>query len=321
MITYILFVAGIILLIKGAGFLINGASSLAKKFGVPTLVIGLTIVAFGTSMPELIVNIISAIKETTEVAFGNIIGSNLSNILLILGIMAIVYSLKVERSTIWKEIPFAFLAVLVLFIVSNDFIIDKISVFSLARVDGLIMLCFFAIFLYYALELARRNKAHLESETIKIKTHKGHTIFFMIAAGLVGLFFGGKWTVEGAVYIAQQFGLSQFLISATIVAIGTSLPELVTSITAALKKEVGLAVGNIVGSNIFNIFWILGVTSIIAPVTIPDFINVDILFLVFVTFLLFLFMFIGKKHELQKWQGVVFVTLYVGYIVFLIVRG
>lgn len=321
MITYVLFAIGIALLIKGADFLVNGASSLAKRFGVPTLVIGLTIVAFGTSMPELIVNIISAIKGTTEVAFGNVIGSNISNTLLILGAMAIIYSLKVERSTIWKEIPFAFLAVLVLLIVSNDFIIDKVSVFSLTRVDGLVMICFFVIFLYYAFELARRNKAQLESEKIKIKTHKGHTIFFMIVAGLAGLFLGGKWTVEGAVYIAQQLGLSQFLISATIVAIGTSLPELVTSIAAALKKEVGLAVGNIVGSNIFNIFWILGITSIIAPVTIPGFINVDILFLVFVTFLLFFFMFIGRKHELQRWQGIAFVILYIGYIAFLIIRG
>jgi cation:H+ antiporter len=321
MITYILFVIGIILLIKGAGWLVNGASSFAKKLRVPTLVIGLTIVAFGTSMPELVVNIISAIKGTTEVAFGNIIGSNISNILLILGIMAIIYTLKVDRSTIWKEIPFAFLAVLVLFIVSNDFIIDKVSVFSLTRVDGLIMLCFFVIFLYYAFELARRNKAQLETKNIEIKTHKGHLSFLMIGIGMIALFLGGKWTVEGAVYIAQQFGLSQFLISATIVAIGTSLPELVTSITAALKKEVGLAVGNIVGSNIFNIFWILGITSIIAPVTIPSFINVDIIFLIFVTFLLFIFMFIGRKHELQRWQGIFFVLLYIGYIAFLIIRG
>lgn len=323
MIEYILLIIGIAFLIKGADYLVKGSSSLAKKLGVPTLIIGLTIVAFGTSMPELIVNIISAINGTGEVAFGNIIGSNMANILLILGATALITNLKIQHSTTWKEIPFSFLAVIVLFIFSNIFFLDKLNINSLLRIEGIILLLFFAIFLYYVFELAKRNKSQLEDKKIEIEIekHSGLVIFLMILGGLIGLYFGGKWTVEGAVSIAQAFGLSQFLISATIVAIGTSLPELITSITAALKKDVDLAVGNIVGSNIFNIFWILGVTSVIRPIPFPSFINMDITILLFVTFLLFLFMFIGKKHELERWQGIVFLLIYVSYIIFIIMRG
>lgn len=321
MIEYILFVIGIIILIKGADYLVEGSSSLAKKLKVPTLVIGLTIVAFGTSMPELIVNIIAALNGSTEVAFGNIIGSNIANILLVLGVVAIINPIKVERPTIWKETPFALLAVVVLFVVSNYLLIDKINITSLTRVSGLIMLCFFVIFIYYTINLAKNSKKQLGSKELEIKRPSNLKIFLMIFGGLVSLYFGGKWVVEGAVLIAQQFGLSEFLISATIIAIGTSLPELVTGINAARKKDTGLAVGNSVGSNIFNIFWILGVTALIAPITIPSFINSDIILLGIVSFLLFISLFIGKKHELERWQGWMFVLLYVAYIVFIVLRG
>lgn len=321
MLVYILFVIGILLLIKSADYLVEGSSSLAKKFGVSSLVIGLTIVAFGTSMPELIVNIMAALQGATEVAFGNIIGSNLSNILLVLGITAILYNVKVHKSTTWKEIPFSLLAVVVLLIVSNKYIIDGIEIFSLTRVDGLILLLFFIIFLYYAFLLVQQNKEKIKEKKLKIPERAGWLIALMIMGGFVGLYFGGKWTVDGAVFIAQRFGLSQFLISATIIAIGTSLPELVTSIRAAMKKNVDLAIGNIVGSNIFNIFWILGVTSLIKPVAIPNFINTDIIILGIATFALFLFMFVGKKHELEKWNGWLFIAAYIAYIVFLIIRG
>lgn len=321
MIEYILFVVGIGILIKGADYLVEGSSSLAKKFKIPTLVIGLTIVAFGTSMPELIVNIIAALNGATEVAFGNIIGSNIANILLVLGIVAIINPIKVERSTIWKEIPFALLAVVVLFVVSNYLLIDNINITSLTKVSGLIMLCFFVIFIYYTVNLAKNSKKQLDDKELKIQKLSNLKIFLMILGGLVGLYFGGKWVVEGAVFVAQQFGLSEFLISATIIAIGTSLPELVTGIKAAKRKDTGLAVGNIVGSNIFNIFWILGITALIAPVAIPSFINLDILLLGIASFLLFIFLFIGKKHELERWQGWMFILLYSAYIVFLILRG
>ena len=329
MIEYILFVLGIVLLIKGADYLVEGSSSLAKKLGIPTLVIGLTIVAFGTSMPELIVNIFAALKGSTEVAFGNIIGSNIANILLVLGIVAIICPIKVKSSTIWKEIPFALLAVIVLFVISNYLLIDNINITSLTRVSGIILLCFFVIFIYYAIGLAKKYKVQLnkgKTEVIKhqdinIEKHKGITIFLMILGGLVGLYFGGKWVVEGAIFIAQQFGLSEFLISATIIAIGTSLPELVTGVIAAKKKDSELAVGNSVGSNIFNIFWVLGITALITPIMIPNFINLDMVFLGIATLLLFLALFVGKKHEIERWQGWVFVLLYIAYIVFIIIRG
>jgi cation:H+ antiporter len=329
MIEYILFVLGIVLLIKGADYLVKGSSSLAKKLGIPTLIIGLTIVALGTSTPELVVNILAALKGSTEVAFGNIIGSNIANILLVLGIVAIICPIKVKSSTIWKEIPFALLGVVVLFVASNYFLIDKITINSLTRVSGIIFLCFFLIFIYYAFGLAKRHKVQLDQgkkevikhQDIDIEKHKNITIFLMVLGGLIGLYFGGKWVVEGAIFMAQQLGLSEFLISVTIIALGTSLPELVTGITAAKKKDTELAVGNSVGSNIFNIFWILGITAIIAPIAIPNFINLDIVFLGIATFLLFLSLFIGKKHELERWQGYVFVILYIAYIAFIIIRG
>ncbi|MCK4552742.1 hypothetical protein KAT80_00885 [Candidatus Pacearchaeota archaeon] len=183
MIEYILLVIGIGILIKGADFLVEGSSSLAQKFKVPTLVIGLTIVAFGTSMPELIVNILAVLKGSTEVAFGNIIGSNIANILLVLGITAIICPIKIERSTIWKEIPFALLAVVVLFIVSNYLLIDKINLSSLTRVSGLLMLCFFGIFIYYTIELAKKSKKQLDNQELEIKKHSNWIISLMILGG------------------------------------------------------------------------------------------------------------------------------------------
>lgn len=316
-----LFIVGIVFLLRGSYYLVEGASSLSKKLGISPLIIGLTIVAFGTSMPEFIVNIFAAAEGYTEVAFGNIVGSNLSNILLILGLTAFIFPINVDNSTTWKEIPFALLAVIVLFVISNKFMIDGFNIFFLSRVDGIILLFFFAIFLYYVFELAKRSRLQITPKELIIHKHKPFMIFIMLTVGVVGLYFGGKWVVDGAVYFAETFGFSQFVVSATIVALGTSLPELVTSLTAAFKKEVGLAIGNIVGSNVFNIFWILGVTSLIRPVPIPSFINVDLLILIAATFLLFLFMIIGKKNELERWEGAALMALYFLYITFVIWRG
>ncbi len=321
MIEYILFIVGFGLLIKGADCLVEGSSSLAKKFGVPSLVVGLTVVAFGTSMPELIVSIFSAFEGVTDVAIGNIVGSNVANILLILGLTALIYPLKVNHSTVWKEIPFSLLAVIILFIVANDLMIDKLSFSSLTRIDGILMLCFFAIFLYYVFEMAKDKRSKLRDRKLEIMEYKSHKIFLMLFFGVIGLFLGGKWVVDGAILIARQAGMSEFLVSATIIAIGTSLPELVTSLTAAIKKDVDLAVGGVVGSNIFNTFWILGITSIISPIVLPAFINFDIIFLILITLALFLFMFIGKKHEMNRWQGILFIILYIAYITFIVMRG
>jgi len=321
MLEYFLFVIGIFLLIKGADYLVDGSCSLAKKLNVPTLVIGLTIVAFGTSMPELVVNIISAIKGSGEIAFGNIIGSNIANILLILGITGVIKNLKVQHSTTWKEIPFSLLASIVLLVFVNIFILDKIQINSLLRFEGIILLLFFLIFLYYVFILAKRNNGQMDDDKLEIKHLSSTKITLFILGGLVALYFGGKWTVEGAISIAKLFGLSEYLIGLTVVAVGTSLPELFTSIIAVKKGDVDLAVGNVIGSNIFNIFWILGVTSIILPISLPLFANIDLIILLGVTILLFSFMFIGKKHELERWQGALFVLLYITYICYLVIRS
>ena len=316
----VLFVIGILALIKGADWLVDGSSALAKKWGVSSLIIGLTIVAFGTSAPELIVSLIAVIGGNTGTAFGNVIGSNLANLLLILGIAALIAAPKIKNSAIWKEIPFSLLAIVVLFVVSNDLVIDKIEILSLTRVDGLVLLLFFIIFVFYIIEVARGSRAEV-GESLDIVKMSNRKITLLIIFGAIGLFIGGKWVVDGAVLIAQRFGVSDFLIGATVIAVGTSLPELVTSVRAAMKKDLDLVVGNIVGSNIFNIFWILGLVSIVAPVNIPSNINFDIIFLGLATILLFAFMFLGKKNYLERYQAVIFIIMYLVYITVIIFRG
>jgi cation:H+ antiporter len=316
-ITYILFIVGFYILIKGADLLVDGASSIAKRFGISAIVIGLTIVAFGTSMPELIVNIFASIQDNTEIAIGNILGSNIANILLILGVSALIYPLAVKKNTTWKEIPLALLAVIALALMANDRLVDGFNFSLLTRIDGLILLSFFAIFLYYTHGISKGSK----EETNNIKERRLSTSILMIISGLACLTIGGKWIVDGAVSIAASLGISQALIGLTIVAIGTSLPELATSAVAAYKKKADIAVGNIVGSNIFNIFWILGLSATIKPLPFTPALNFDILMTVIATLLLFSAMFIGKKRILERWQGIGFIIIYLCYIIFLIYRG
>ena len=322
MLTTFLFVLGFILLIKGADYLVNGSASIAKRFHISNIVIGLTIVAFGTSAPELIVNIIASLNGNAGLAIGNILGSNISNILLILGISAIIYPLKVHKNTIWKEIPFCLLSAIVLFVMVNDRLIDE-SVFSaLTRIDGFILLCFFSIFLYYTILISKTDTSDLEEEEgEQVKEYSMPLSFTYVAIGLIALFFGGQWIVEGAIVYAKVLGLSDALIGLTVVAIGTSLPELATSVVAASKKQTDIAIGNVVGSNIFNIFWILGISSLINPIPFTEIINYDIGMVILSTVLLFLFLFIGRKRHLERWQGGAFVLLYVVYTIYLIYRG
>jgi cation:H+ antiporter len=317
--TYILFFVGFAALIKGAGLLVDGASSLARRLGVSTLVIGLTIVAFGTSAPELIVNIFASIQGNTDIAIGNILGSNIANILLILGISAAIYPLAVKRGTVWKEIPLAFLAVIVLAFMANDVLIDKSSSSALTRIDGLVLTSFFIIFLYYVFGISKAEPSDMVE--IKPRTRSLLRSCLMIGGGLVGLVVGGKWIVGGAVAIATGLGMSEALIGLTIVAVGTSLPELATSAVAAYKKDVDIAVGSIVGSNIFNIFWVLGLSAVIYPLSFSQALMSDVLMAVVTTFLLFATMFIGKRHILERWQGISFIVLYVVYIASVVIRG
>lgn len=315
MLTYILFVVGFFILIKGADLLVDGSSSIARKLNISNIVIGLTIVAFGTSAPEFIVNIFASIKGNTEIAIGNILGSNIANILLILGIAAIIYPISAKKNTVLKEIPFSLLAALIVAVTANDIIIDGNSSSVITRIDGLVFLGFFIIFLYYTFSITKSDSDINESPVKELSTTKA-VAFVLI--GLFGLVFGGKWIVEGAVTIAESFNISQSIVGLTVVAVGTSLPELATSAVAAYKKQSDIAIGNVVGSNIFNVFWILGASSIIKPLPFNTDSNVDILVNILASVILFFAMYVGKKHVLERWQGVLLVLLYIGYIAYLI---
>ncbi|MBU0722505.1 calcium/sodium antiporter [Patescibacteria group bacterium] len=317
MLTYILFIIGFILLIKGADLLVDGASSIAKKLNISAIVIGLTIVAFGTSMPELIVNIFASARGNTDIAIGNILGSNIANILLILGISAIIYPLATKKNTVWKEIPLSLLAAIILGVMANDILIDGAGFSGLTRIDGIVLIAFFIIFLYYTFGIAKISG---EADDTSIKQHDYLKSFLYIIGGLVALIIGGKWIVDGAVKIAELFNVSQSLMGLTIVAVGTSLPELATSAIAAYKKQTDIAIGNVVGSSIFNIFWILGVSSIIRPLPFSTNSATDILMTVFASLILFAIMFVGKKHTVERWQGAFMVMVYIGYVGFLIIN-
>lgn len=320
MLTYLLFIIGFIFLIKGADLLVGGATSLAQRLRISSMIIGLTVVAFGTSVPELLVNVYASFQGATEITIGNILGSNIANILLILGISAIIRPLNVTSETVWKQIPLTLLAAVVLGFLANDALIDNTETSSVGRIDGLVLLTCFAIFMYYVVERARSQRS--ESEAIESETGSLKKTLFVIIIGLAGLNLGAKWIVDGAIKLAEALGASEVLIGLTIIAFGTSLPELTTSAIAAYRKNADLSVGNIVGSNVFNTFFILGISSLIRPISFRSAINVDIGMTILSSLLLFIAMFTGRKRNLlERWEGIFFLTLYVGYIVFLAIRG
>ena len=316
LIPFILLVLGLLAVIKGADFLIDGASSLAKRSKVPEIVIGLTIVAFGTSAPELVVNVFSSIAGKSELVLGNIIGSNVFNTLFILGIAGLIYPLEVQRNSVRKEIPFSLLAAVVLFILANDGLLFKGAVSRLTRIDGLIFLALFGIFLYYTFGLSRIKSNNSD----EIKLYSLFKTWAFIIIGFVGLFLGGKLLVDNAVVIARKLQVSEKLIGLTIVAAGTSLPELATSAVAAFKKRYDLAVGNVVGSNIFNILFILAVSAEIAPVHYSPAFNLDLCIFGLGTLLLFAAMFTGKSRKLDRWEASVLLVTYILYTVYIILR-
>jgi len=320
MLTYVLFVIGFIFLIKGAAFLVDGASALARKVGVSDLVIGLTIVAFGTSAPELLVNTYASFQGASEIAIGNILGSNIANTFLILGVSAIIYNLMVTRETVWKQIPLGLFAACVLGILANDILIAGSEHSQLSRIDGLILLSFFLVFIYYVFGLVKDQRD--EAMDMVIKYISPTKIFLLITVGLVGLSLGAYWIVNGAINIAEALGTSQTMIGLTVVALGTSLPELATSAMAAYRKNADLAVGNIVGSNIFNILFILGLSATIRPLPFDTILNVDIGVVIFSSLLLFIAMFTGRgKNLLDRREGSVFIILYAAYVTYVVLRG
>lgn len=313
----VLIVLGLVVLIAGAEALVRGSSSIARKWGISPLVIGLTVVAFGTSMPELVVNMFAAIKGSTDIAIGNVVGSNIANILLILGLSAVIFPVAVKSSTVWKEIPFALLGMVLILVMGNDVLLDGGVFDAITRTDGLSLMAIFGIFMVYIVSLAKKGDVSTED----VKVYNWPLSVLLTIIGLVSLFLGGKLLVDNAVILARIAGLSESLIGLTIVAVGTSLPELATSLVAAWHKQSDLAIGNIVGSNIFNIFWILGLTGTAMNMPFNVAVNIDILVGIGATLILFVFMFLGGKHRLDRWQGVAMVLMYFSYITYLILRG
>jgi cation:H+ antiporter len=320
LIALISFAVGLYFVVKGADWLVDGSSAVAKKFKVSDLVIGLTIVAFGTSAPELVINIVSSLKGATDIAIGNVLGSNIFNIAFILGLCALIAPLKVTRGTVWKEIPLSLLAAVLVGIFSADIFLDGHTFSEISRIDGIALLAFFVIFLYYTFGIAKVSGEKVNEE-VGAPVVSGKKSFALILAGLLGLVLGGRAVVYGAVEIAEFWGLSEALIGLTIVAIGTSLPELATSIAAVRKNNVDIAVGNVVGSNIFNIFFILGTSATIKSLPFSVGSIVDVWVTIITSLLLFAFMFIGKRHVLERYQGGIFILFYILYIVYLVNRG
>ncbi len=344
MLDYVLFVIGFLFLIKGADILVDGSVSIAKKLKISSLVIGLTVVSLGTSAPELFVNIMSSISGNAEIGIGNIFGSNISNILLILGISAIIYPLPVKRNTILSEIPFSLTATMLVGFLANAALFWEVSLDSIYvhrslfidRWEGVLLLMFFILFMAYIIKITKEKADEHKINQIMGREDKDEddkeendgykelsslkSILFIIL-GIVGLLVGGDWVVTGAIKIAKSFDLSDSFIGLTIIAIGTSLPELVTSAAAALKKKTDIAVGNVVGSNIFNLLWILGISAVIKPLPFDIISNVDILIIIISSSLLILAMAIGRKYIIERWNGILFVLLYIAYIIFLIHRG
>ncbi len=318
LIHFILFVLGFILVIKGADWLVNGSVSLARKLNVSELAIGLTIVAFGTSAPELVVNIVASINKLNDVAMGNVIGSNIFNILAILGLSAIIYPLAVQTETIKKEIPYSLFAIILLFVFINNHLITGSDNTGLQRIDGIIFIFFLLLFLYRVFKNMKKYPVPID---VKIKEYNNLMTFSLIMIGLSGLIAGGRIVVNNAVEIAKYFGISERVISLTIISAGTSLPELATSAVAAYKKRSDLAIGNVIGSNIFNIFFILGISAIISPINISESFNLDILILFFATLLLMLTMFTGKRKKIDRWEGSLFLLFFTIYILWLILKA
>lgn len=306
---------GFILLIKGADILVKSASSIAKKYRVPELVIGLTIVAFGTSAPEMVVNIIASSEGRSAIVFGNIIGSNNFNIFIILGIAATITPMTVKADTVWKEIPIALISVLVFYLLAGDWISSQAQ---LSRLDGTILLVLFLLFLMYIFRQFKKTREKASEEQQRSSVSSSLILWASVLLGLIGLVLGGKLIVDNAVSLANLLGLEERIIGLTIIAAGTSLPELATSVVAALKKNNDIAVGNIIGSNIFNIFLVTGLSAVISPLHFDKNLNTDILLLAIGSLILFLAMFTGKKKKLDRWEAILLLALYLGYTVYII---
>ncbi len=317
MLSLLSLVAGFFLLVKGADFLVEGSSSIAKRLKVSEIVIGLTVVAFGTSSPELFVNLISAVRGSADIAFGNIFGSNLINIFLILGISGLIFPLRLQKNTVWREIPFLLFSTVLVFVLVNDALLTGRAESILSRFDSLLLLIAFLFFGIYVF-LISRVKADSAPEV------RGRSLLKSVlfaAIGFAALLVGGKIVVDNAVKLARTFEITEHVVAVTVVAIGTSLPELFTSAVAAFKRKSDLAIGNIVGSCIFNALLILGLSGLVRPMKYSAILNVDMVFLIVASLFLFVAMFAGKRKILDRWEAATFLGIYVIYLVLLLLRA
>ncbi len=319
---YILLVIGFVLLIKGADFFVDGSSSVAKLMKVPTIIIGLTVVAFGTSMPELSVSVTAALKGSNDLAVSNVLGSNIFNLLVVLGCCALVNPVQAKWSLLKKEFPFSIFITVILFLLDSNFSIAKVisgeGPFVLGRASGILFLLLFLLFLYATVKTAlsaRKEQTEVDEEYKSMSPVKSVAY---IVGGLAGIVFGGDLVVDSACEIAETFGLSQTFIGLTIVALGTSLPELVTSMVAAGKGENDLAVGNVVGSNIFNILLILGVSATITPITLEVTAVYDTLILIAASVIVYVSAV--SKREIKRAEGAMFLLAYLAFFVYILIR-
>lgn len=313
LINLLLLVLGFIILIKGADFFVDGASGIAENFKVSKMLVGLTIVAFGTSAPEFAVSIKSLLSKSGDIVLGNVIGSNILNILLILGLSSLVHTLTVKNNTVKKELPITMLITVLFSVLLSDNLFDIKIKNTFTRSDGIILILFFGVFIYYLISMSRKK---IQDESTEILSMKKSAAFTII--GLLGIILGSNLVVDSAVILAKIMGISERLISLTIIALGTSLPELVTSLTATKKGEYDIAIGNVVGSNIFNIGVVVGIpVALLGGIGIISFSYIDLLVMIISAIILFMFSF--KDYRISRKEGIIFLVLffvYYSYVLF-----
>ena len=317
MIDALLLVGGLLLILWGANALTDGAASVAKRFQISNLVIGLTIVAFGTSAPEFVISFLSSFNGSAGLAIGNVVGSNVFNCLMIVGVTAVVAPIPVGKGTLAKEIPLCVLSAIVLFLCANDVLLDGGASNVISRSDGLMLLCFFAIFVGYTFAIAKNGNGEDEGEIRSFPMWK--SVLFILL-GLGALIGGGQLFVNGASGIARSLGVSESVIGLTLVAGGTSLPELATSVSAALKKNPGIAIGNVIGSNLFNAFAVLGASATICDLPLGGITNFDFVTFIVASILLWIAGFFMGKRIITRPEGIFLVLCYVGYTTYLIMQ-
>ena len=317
MIDILILLLGLGLILVGANALTDGASAVAKRFGISDLVIGLTIVAMGTSAPELVVSVTAALNDSAELALGNVVGSNVFNILAIVGCTAMVMPISVGKGLMSKELPLVILSSLVMWAVASDTLLDGEAANVVSRIDGILLLAFFAIFMRYTFSIAKADSP----DTEEIKPMPMWKAALWILGGLAGLIFGGRYFVDGASGIARSLGVSESVIGLTLVAAGTSLPELATSVVAALKKNPGIAIGNVIGSCLFNVFFIIGTAATIAPLPLGGITQTDMLTLVGASVLLWFFGLVIGDRKITRVEGVFMLLCYIAYTAWLIINS